>query len=90
MQGWFSKEKKQTDKPVNAKENTDSLEDFQDVLEKSLKEEKTQILDDKKQQNKNITMVKTLIDNGYTIQEINDLIHAKKTYELRDGKVFQK
>ena len=90
MQGWFGKNKKENADSLNEEMDSNSLSDFQDVLEKSLTEEKTQILADKKQHNKLVAMVKTLLDNGYSIEDVNALVQAKKLYRLKEGKVIEK
>ena len=90
MQAWFGKGKKDGEESRDEQAGSDSLSDFQDALEKSLTEEKTQVLADKKQHNKVIAMVKLLLDNGYTMDDVNALIHAKKSYALKDGQIIEK
>jgi hypothetical protein len=88
MQAWFGKGKKE-EESLSEAGSSDSLSDFQDALEKSLTEEKTQIVANKKQHNKVIAMVKLLLDNGYTMDDVNALIHAKKSYTLKDGHIIE-
>jgi hypothetical protein len=89
MQAWFGKDKKE-EESLSETTSSDSLSDFQDALERSLTEEKTQIVADKKQHNKVIAMVKLLLDNGYTMDDVNALIHVKKSYQLKDGQIIEK
>ena len=90
MQGWFSKNKKESDGSLKEEVNSNSLSEFQDVLEKSLTEEKTQVLADKKQHNKLIAMVKLLLDHGYSINDVNELAQTKKSYIVKNGKILEK
>ena len=90
MQAWFGKGKNDEEGSLSEGASSDSLSDFQDALEKSLTEEKTQILADKRQHNKVIAMVKLLLDNGYTMDDVNALIHAKKSYTLKHGHIIEK
>lgn len=90
MQSWFGKNKKENEESLQEEKNSNSLSDFQDVLEKSLTEEKTQILADKKQHNKQVAMVKLLLDHGYSIEEVNALIQGKNSYVVKEGKILEK
>ena len=76
MQSWFGKNKKESDGPVKEEVNSNSLSEFQDVLEKSLTEEKTQVMANKKQHNKQLAMVKLLLDHGYSIEDVNTFVQA--------------
>jgi hypothetical protein len=90
MHGWFGKEKKPREKPTKKGKNADSLEEFKDVLEKSLTEEKTGVIEGRKQHSKSKAMVKVLLNKGFTIEEINGLIHSRKTFLLKDGEIIEK
>ena len=90
MQGWFGKNKKESEESLKEETNSNSLSEFQDVLEKSLTEEKTQILADRKQQNKLLAMVKLLLEHGYSIEDVNSLVQAKKSYTVKEGKILEK
>jgi regulator of sirC expression with transglutaminase-like and TPR domain len=90
MQGWFGKNKKENEEPLKEEMSSNSLSEFQDVLEKSLTEEKTQVLADRKQHNKLVAMVKLLLDHGYSIEDVNALVQTKKSYTVKEGKILEK
>ena len=90
MQSWFGKNKKESKGSVKEEINSNSLSEFQDVLEKSLTEEKTQVMANKKQHNKQLAMVKLLLDHGYSIEDVNALVQAKKSYLVKEGRVLEK
>ena len=82
----FGKQKK--DEIENTPDSSsDSLEGFEEALENTLKEEHTQIIASKKEESRSKAMVRTLLDAGYSIIEINELISSKKTFGLRDGQI---
>jgi hypothetical protein len=82
----FGKQKK--DEAENISESSsDSLEGFEQALENTLKEEHTQVIAAKKEESKSKAMVRTLLDAGYSIIEINELISSKKTFGLKDGQI---
>jgi predicted KAP-like P-loop ATPase len=67
--------------------NDDFLSDFQDTIEKSLREEKTQLLMTKKLQAKFKEMVKALLDSHFTIEDVNLLANSNKKFQLKDGEI---
>ena len=83
---WFGKSEKADKEPV---ENTsgDSLDDFEEVLEKSIREEKTQVIMNRKQESRAKAMVRCLLDSGYSLQEINTLLRSRKNYQLENGEI---
>lgn len=82
----FGKQKK--DEAENVSESSsDALEGFEQSLEDTLKEERTQIIQEKKEESKSKAMVRTLLDAGYSIIEVNELISSKKTFGLKDGQI---
>jgi hypothetical protein len=84
--GWFSKDKgKKAGQPEEG-----SLMDFQNVLEKSLTEEKKGSSKEKKQNARAKSMVKLLLDYNYSLDEINELIKSGRSYELKNGEVLEK
>ena len=84
---FFGKQKK--DEPNNNPEKAidDGLAGFEEQLENTLREERTQVITDKKEESKSKAMVRTLLDAGYSIIEINELISTKKTFGLKDGQI---
>ena len=79
MKKWFGK----------SEEGEESFDDFQSALDKNLKEEKTMVIQKKKQQSKSKAMVRLLLDNGYDIEEINMFIRAGKTFKLNEGEIIE-
>jgi predicted KAP-like P-loop ATPase len=70
------------------KKNDDEfLSDFQDTIEKSLREEKTQLLMTKKLQAKFKEMVKTLLENNFTIEDVNLLANCNKKFQIKEGAI---
>lgn len=69
------------------KKDDEFLSDFQDTIEKSLREEKTQLLMTKKLQARLKEMVKTLLGNNFTIEEVNQLASCNKKFQIKDGEV---
>jgi len=84
--GWFSKNKGKKENP----HEEGSLMEFQNVLEKSLTEEKKGSSKEKKQNARAKSMVKLLIDYNYTLDEINELIKSGRLYSLKNGEVVEK
>jgi hypothetical protein len=84
--GWFSKDKGKKEKQPEE----GSLMDFQNVLEKSLTEEKKGSSKEKKQNARAKSMVKLLLDYNYSLEEINELIKSGRSYELKNGEVLEK
>ena len=85
---WFGK----TEKPESessSEKSSDSLEDFDKFLDESLREEKTQVIMSKKQESKAKAMVRTLLDAGYTIDEINTFLSSNKSYIVKDGNAIE-
>jgi predicted Ser/Thr protein kinase len=85
--GWFRKEEKKDASP-QVKEESSILE-FQDVLDKSLTEE-TKSKKDKKENSRTKSMVKLLLDHGYSIDEINALVKAGRRYRVESGEIIEK
>ena len=83
--GWFSKNK---EKKVTHEEG--SITEFQDVLEKSLTEEKKGSSKEKKQNARAKSMVKLLLEYNYSIEEINEFVKAGRQYELKNREVVEK
>ena len=83
---FFGKDKK-TDpvKEGQSEISSDSLEGFEEALETTLREENTQIIAAKTEQSRAKAMVRTLLDAGYSIDEINTLVKAGKTFSLKAG-----
>ena len=82
---WFKKEN-ETPSP----NDSESLSEFQDELDKSIREEQTQVIMNKKRESRFKAMVRLLLDGGYTIDEINTLLKSKKTYGLVEGEIIEK
>jgi len=77
---WFGKESK------NQKQGeTDSVDEFKDFLNKSIREEKTQVVQNKRQDNRLKSMARLLLDNGYSVEEINTLCKSKKSFQVLKG-----
>jgi hypothetical protein len=90
--GWFSKDKEKkpvAETPAVVKEEGSMME-FQDVLEKSLTEDRPDTDPDKRQSVRAKAMVKMLLDHNYSIDEINDFIKSGRRYELKKGEVIEK
>ncbi len=83
--GWFSKSK---EKKVTHEEG--SITEFQDVLEKSLTEEKKGSSKEKKQNARAKSMVKLLLEYKYSLEEINEFVKAGRQYELKNREVVEK
>jgi hypothetical protein len=90
--GWFSKdkEKKSAAQTQQIPNEESAMIEFQDVLEKSLTEEKKGSGADKKSNQRVKEMVKILLKHKYSIDEINDFIKAGHRYELKKGEVVEK
>ena len=86
--GWFSKSKEKKVKTDTVEEG--SITDFQNVLEKSLIEEKKDSSKEKKQNARARSMVKLLLEYKYSLQEINDFIKSGRQYELKNREVVEK
>ena len=71
----------------NKKKDDEFLSDFHDTIEKSLREEKTQLLMTKKLQAKLKEMVKILLDNNFTIDDVNQLANCNKKFQLTNGEI---
>ena len=84
----FGKDKKtEPAKEAKPELNSDSLEGFEEALESTLREENTQIIAAKTEQSRAKAMVRTLLDAGYSIDEINTLVKAGKTFSLKAGQI---
>ena len=75
-------------KKKSDKDDSEFLDEFQKTLEKSIREEKTHILMTKKLQSKLKDMAKVLLNNGYSIDEVNMFINSNKKYILKDGDII--
>jgi hypothetical protein len=84
----FGKQKK--DEAVDkdpGKSETAGLEGFEEQLDNTLREEHTQVIADKREESKSKAMVRTLLDAGYSIIEINEFLSSSKTYGLDNGQI---
>ena len=84
----FGKQKK--DEPAEkdpGKPDTLGLDGFEEQLDNTLREEHTQVIADKREESKSKAMVRTLLDAGYSIIEINGFLSSKKTYGLNNGQI---
>ena len=81
----FGKQKKEEE--VTKEEPQDAFESFEASLENTLREEHTQVIADKKEESKSKAMVRTLLDAGYSIIEINEFLSSDKTFGLKDGQI---
>jgi hypothetical protein len=68
--------------------NSEFLNEFQHTLDKSITEEKTQVLMTKKLQSRFKQMVKVLLHNGFSIDEINVFINSNKKYIMKNGEIM--
>ena len=68
--------------------NSEFLNEFHNTIEKSIREEKTQVLMTKKLQSKLKDMVKVLLDHGYSLDDINMFIQSNKKYMIKDGQIY--
>jgi len=85
---WFGKTEKPESESSSDK-SSDSLEDFDKYLDESLREEKTQVIMAKKQESKAKAMVRTLLDAGYSIEEINIFLSSNKKYVVKEGNAIE-
>jgi len=83
---WFGKSEKEEKEPVKATEK-DSLDNFEEVLERSIREEKTQVIMSRKQESRAKAMVRCLLDSGYSLEEINSFLKSHKNYEVENGEI---
>jgi hypothetical protein len=83
---WFGKSDK-TDKEEAGNPADESLENFEEVLDRSIREEKTQVIMSRKQESRAKAMVRCLLDSGYSLSEINTLLKSQKNYQLEDGEI---
>ena len=67
--------------------NDDFLSDFQNTIEKSLREEKTHLLMTKKLQAKLKDMVKALLAANFSIEDVNLLANSNKKFQLKNGEI---
>ena len=83
---WFGK----TEKPDESRENKapdENLENFEEIIEQSIREEKTQVIMSRKQESRAKAMVRCLLDSGYALEEINTLLRSRKNYQLENGEL---
>ena len=85
--GIFSKQKKEETDKDPEKSVTGGLEGFEEQLDNTLREEHTQVIADKREESKSKAMVRTLLDAGYSIVEINEFLSSQKTYGLDNGQI---
>jgi hypothetical protein len=85
--GIFSKQKKEEAEKDPGKPDTLGLEGFEEQLDNTLREEHTQVIADKRDESKSKAMVRTLLDAGYSIIEINEFLSSNKTYGLNNGQI---
>ncbi len=83
----FGKQKKEEPKKEPENSFVEGLEGFEQQLDNTLREERTQVIADKKEESKAKAMVRTLLDAGYSIIEINEFISSDKAYGLKDGQI---
>jgi hypothetical protein len=82
---WFGKNKK--DQKSDA---ADSVDGFKDVLDKSIREEKTQVVQNKRHDSRQKAMARILAENGFSADEINSFCRSKRTFHLVDGHLEEK
>lgn len=83
---WFGKSDKEKKEPEK-KSSDESLDNFEEVLERSIREEKTQVIMSRKQESRAKAMVRCLLDSGYSLNEINTLLKSHKNYQLENGEI---
>jgi hypothetical protein len=82
---WFGKEDKKENQGAD-----DSVEDFKEFLDKSIREENTEVVQNKRQDNRFKSMAQLLMENGFSTEEINAFCKSKKTYHVRDGELGER
>jgi len=83
---WFGKSGKDEKEPVKNGPD-ENLESFEEALERTIREEKTQVIQSRKQASKAKAMVRCLLDSGYTVDEINTFLKSQKNYQLENGEI---
>ncbi len=83
---WFSKSEKEENEPAKNSED-ESLDNFEEVIERSIREEKTQVIMSRKLESKAKAMVRCLLDSGYSLEEINTFLKSHKNYLLENGEI---
>ena len=84
----FGKSKKnEAEENLNQESSNDTLEGFEESLDNTLREEKTQIIAAKTEESRAKAMVRTLLDAGYSINEVNSFIGAGKSFDLKGGQI---
>lgn len=83
---WFGKSEKEEKKPIKTTDD-DSLDNFEEVLERSIREEKTQVIMSRKQEARAKAMVRCLLDSGYSLDEINSFLKSHKNYQVDNGEI---
>lgn len=84
----FGKQKKEESENNSRNVGDDGLEGFELELENTLKEEHTHVIAIKKEESKSKAMVRTLLDAGYSIDEVNTFIKSKKSFGLDKGQII--
>jgi tRNA-dihydrouridine synthase len=82
---WFAKDSKK-----NKMEDADSVDEFKDFLDKSIREENTQVVQNKRQDNRMKSMARLLMENGFSVEEINSFCKSKKIYHVLDGELQER
>jgi hypothetical protein len=85
---FFGKQKKDESENITENVSDVGLEGFEQELENTLKEEHTQVIATKKEESKSKAMVRTLLDAGYSIEEVNTFIKSKKSFGLDKGQII--
>lgn len=82
---WFGKNKKE-----QKSDSTDSVDGFKDFLDKSIREEKTEVVQNKRHDSRIKAMARILAENGCTVEEINSFSRSKRVFHLVDGHLEEK
>jgi len=83
---WFGKSEKEENESVD-KSSDESLDNFEEVLERSIREEKTQVIMSRKLESKAKAMVRCLLDSGYSLEDINTFLKSHKNYLVENGEI---
>ena len=85
--GWFGKNK-DTDAIKNHAEDSESISDFEDLIDKSIVDKKS-TSDPKMHIAKHKVMIRMLLKSGFSIEEINSLANSNKKYTLKDEEIIE-
>ena len=83
---WFGKTEKPDESP-DSNMPDENLDNFEEIVERSIREEKTQVIMSRKQESRAKAMVRCLLDSGYSLEEINTLLRSRKNYQLENGEI---